>query len=167
MGRRATTLALWAVLAAGSGCVSEAPIEGAACNAAHRCPGGLACTAGACSALESAPLSRCHGDEDCPVGVCLEGAGFCVQCVDDADCGEVACIAQQFVCGCREDAHCHTGRCDEGSGVCLSCLSDEQCSSGLCDVDDGVCARLEKPPDDDEHVDDGVPDPKGSAGGAR
>lgn len=161
MASTTTVLALLAVaLSIGPRCVEEAPIDGASCNPEHPCPDGFACTAGACGALEGRPPGRCHADEDCPIGVCLEAAGFCVQCQDDTDCGQVACIPDQYVCGCRQDTHCATGRCDEPSGVCVSCYADEQCGSGICDQDNGTCQQLEA---DGE----GIPDSKGRAGGSR
>ncbi len=158
-------------------CVREAPIEGAACDPEHLCPGGFSCTAGACRKLAAGPLARCDDDDDCAIGVCLEAAGFCVQCEIDADCGEAACIAGAYVCGCRQDLHCVTGRCDEASGVCVSCLASEQCPSGICDVTSGVCGKVDQseadaatqPEDagDAEEIDEAPEDAEGSPGGSR
>lgn len=131
-------------LAFTSACVREAPIEGAACNVEHRCPGGFSCAGGACRKLDARPIARCASDDDCIIGVCLEAAGFCVQCERDADCGQAACIAGNYVCGCRNDDQCNTGRCDVDSGVCVSCFAGEQCRSGRCDVEHGICDKLEK-----------------------
>ena len=131
-----------------SGCVREAPIEGAACNGEHRCPGGFACAAGACRKLDARPIARCSEDDECMVGVCLEAAGFCVQCERDADCGQAACIAGLYVCGCRSDDQCDTGRCNSDTGACVSCLAGEQCRSGRCDIEHGVCDTIEKDRED-------------------
>lgn len=128
------------VLALGvGGCVSEAPIDGAACSPEHRCPGGYACAGGTCRKLDRRPIARCADDDECPIGVCLEAVGFCVQCERDSDCGQASCIPGAYVCGCREDDQCATGRCDEDTGICASCHADEQCASGHCDLEHGTC----------------------------
>lgn len=135
---------VFALFAMAPACVREAPIEGAACNAAHRCPGGFACAAEACRKLDARPIARCGDDTGCLIGVCLESAGFCVQCERDSDCGQAACIAGLYVCGCRSDDQCATGRCNRDNGTCVSCFAGEQCRSGRCDVERGICDTLEK-----------------------
>jgi len=123
-------------------CVEKAPIEGAACNAAHRCPTGYSCAGGACHALDRRPITRCASDDECPIGVCLEAVGFCVQCERDLDCGQGICL-DAYICGCSLDAHCATGRCNATTGACVACLADAQCPSGTCDLERGACATLE------------------------
>jgi Cys-rich repeat protein len=126
-----------------AGCVEKAPIEGAACNAEHRCPTGYSCAGGACHALDRRPITRCTSDDECPIGVCLEAVGFCVQCERDLDCGQGICL-DAYVCGCAADAHCATGRCNPRTGACVACLSDAQCASGSCDTERGTCRTLDK-----------------------
>lgn len=139
----------WVLMTALGGCLREAPIEGASCNAEHRCPSGFACAAGTCHALDTTPIARCASDDDCTVGVCLETAGFCVQCAADIDCGQGVCLPGLYVCGCRDDRQCLTGRCNADSGACVSCFSPEQCTSGRCDVERGTCDRIEPGPKGD------------------
>lgn len=135
----ATALAL---LGAASACTSPAPIEGAACNVEHTCPGGYGCAGGACRRLAGGPIVRCTSDTQCPIGRCLVESGFCVQCIESADCVASTCLPDLYQCGCRNDDQCATGRCNEATATCLSCFADEQCASADCDLDSGVCRKL-------------------------
>jgi len=147
------SLIVWA-----ASCVQPAPIDGAACDRQHPCPGTYHCSGGTCRALESRPASRCYDDSDCVVGVCLEALGFCVQCAEDADCGgPTACLEGAYVCGCASAAHCATGRCDAAAGVCLGCFANEQCESRVCDLERGVC----------KEIDEAGSNPEENAGGPR
>ncbi|MFO0747767.1 MAG: hypothetical protein U1F43_19195 [Myxococcota bacterium] len=127
-------------------CTLPAPIEGAACNVEHPCPGGYGCAGGSCRRLVGGPITRCTSDEQCPVGRCLIGAGFCVQCVENSDCVASTCLPELYQCGCRTDAQCATGRCNEATATCLSCFADEQCASADCDLDHGVCRKIDDLP---------------------
>jgi len=129
-------------LAAAAGCTEPAPIEGAACNGDHVCPGGYGCTGGACRRLKGGPIERCQDDGGCPIGRCLVEAGFCVQCLEDRDCAQSACLTDIYQCGCRANADCATGRCNLATAACLSCYADEQCDSGECNRDTGMCRRV-------------------------
>ncbi len=145
VSRRQIPVALVALLLLlAASCIEKAPIQGAACDRTHPCPGQFSCAAGACQKFDFRPLARCFGDEDCSVGVCLVEAGFCVQCTEDVHCGGLgACLADSFVCGCTRGSQCATGRCDTTSGACVGCLASEQCESGICDRDKGVCTKID------------------------
>jgi len=158
MGAIGATLSTGAMVAIGSGCIEQAPLEGAACDRVHPCPSAFSCAAGACRKMDMRPLSTCYDDDDCSVGVCHVEVGFCVQCVHDQHCGGLgACVAGVNVCGCTRGSHCATGRCDVASGACIGCFTSEQCESGICDRDRGTCAKL----------DGGAPDSEERSGGPR
>ncbi|MCC6619760.1 MAG: hypothetical protein IT385_00815 [Deltaproteobacteria bacterium] len=142
----------------GQGCTDPAPIEGAACNAEHVCPGGFACAGGACRRLAGGPVVRCADDAACPVGRCLVATGFCVQCLDAADCVQSACLPELYQCGCQDNGDCATGRCNVLTATCLSCYADAQCDSGQCDRDTGVC----RPPEGPIHTGDATDEGGGS-----
>ncbi len=121
------------------GCVETAPIEGLLCSTERPCPSTYGCIGGRCRTVPDGIALRCGEDDQCPIGVCLEGAGFCVQCTTDEHCPFGVCLEGAQVCGCRRDRDCVTGRCDESRGICLSCFSDAQCGKGRCDPDTGYC----------------------------
>lgn len=128
------------------GCTDPAPIEGAACNLEHNCPGGFGCAGGACRRLKGGPIVRCSDDTTCAIGRCLVETGFCVQCLDAGDCVASACLPDIYQCGCRASSDCATGHCNIATAACLSCRADEQCDSGDCDLDTGVCRKVGDPP---------------------
>ena len=73
----------------------------------------------------------CHNDGDCPGRFCDPISGVCVDCVNDAHCGE-GMICDKWVCipvqECEEDADCFDGMvCDPVAGICVDCLTDEDC----------------------------------------
>jgi Cys-rich repeat protein len=128
--------------------VQEAPIAGAACNAEHPCPSGYACVGGTCRALGGKVVLGCADDGDCPVGVCLQEVGFCVQCTEDAHCAHGVCLAGRHQCGCEEGAQCTTGRCQVPDGLqvgyCAACYDDSQCPGAGCDRVSGECKKVQR-----------------------
>ena len=81
----------------------------------------------------------CHDDGDCPGRFCDPISGVCVDCVNNAHCGE-GMICDKWVCipvqECEEDADCSDGMvCDPVAGICVGCLTDEHCPA------DQVCVN--------------------------
>ena len=79
----------------------------------------------------------CALDADCPGGVCNLFTHTCVECIDDADCGDKAyCSKWQCVpmVDCEEDSDCPEGSvCDPESAVCVECVDDDDCPGGQCE----------------------------------
>jgi hypothetical protein len=137
-----TAAALVWLLAA---CAQPAPIDGARCDLERACPDGYSCLAEQCRKLPGGPKG-CRSDDDCPVGVCLPGAGFCVQCADPDDCVNGTCLTDVLQCGCRVAGDCASGRCHAETSTCLPCFSDRQCEAGWwCEVDEGTCKKIDGP----------------------
>lgn len=147
-------LALLACVAGlGAACAKPVPLDGARCDSERRCPGGYVCAGNACQKLRGKPVVQCTEDAQCAIGHCLAEVGFCVQCRNNADCFQSACLTDIFQCGCREGSQCATGRCHADTGTCVSCFTDAQCPSGRCDRESGICARK---------TDDGAADAEGT-----
>lgn len=139
-------LLVLALATSAAACTDPAPIEGAACNAAHICPGGFGCAGGACRKLIGGPIERCVDDTGCPVGRCLVATGFCVQCLGPSDCVQSTCLPELYQCGCLRNDDCATRRCNIATATCLSCYDDAQCDSGACNRDTGVCDEASEGP---------------------
>ena len=125
-----------------SSCEIPVAVEGSQCNIDHICPASYACLSGDCVELSGKVVTGCVDTDSCTVGVCWEAVGFCVQCVEDADCPGSSCVDN--VCGCQVGDHCLTGRCLADSGTCASCFSHTQCDSGACDLATGRCEEVQR-----------------------
>ena len=82
-----------------------------------------------------AKTNRCCSDDNCPVGTCDTGTGYCREytrctCFDDMDCpGGLVCHSNHTVCGI----------CTEPPQDCLAdaeCAGDEYCADG------GYCQQI-------------------------
>ena len=135
----AATIAAVAAFAA-VGC-DPAPIDGTLCNLERPCPEGFSCFVGQCRPVTTS--LTCSADTECAVGVCMEKAGFCVQCEHDDHCGFGRCLEGYHVCGCTQGADCPTGRCalEDGKaiGFCAACYDDAQCAGKSCNRETGRC----------------------------
>ncbi|MEE2835424.1 MAG: hypothetical protein VYB65_05320, partial [Myxococcota bacterium] len=56
--------------------------------------------------------STCGPNRPCAEGVCDEGSGRCVECLEDAQCGAsgLICVSESCVQGCRSDEGCAVGQ---------------------------------------------------------
>jgi len=93
------------------------------CPQYSQCDAGGVCQAPACASSKDCPLEL----------VCDKFQGICVECVEDADCGEgKKCNAQSQCfdvtpCGSDKDCKDVGGVCDKAEGICVDCLADTDC----------------------------------------
>ncbi len=128
------------------GCQPEPP----ECGQGRACPEGQFCFGGQCEVLGCSRQSDCGEDRQCDVDI-----GVCVDCTEDAHCGDRFCLQGQGICRqCREDRHCPSGFTCDLSGVCQEpedCQSDAQClGERTCQINDdapNVCVGPACAPD--------------------
>ena len=86
--------------------------------------------------------STCGPNRPCAEGVCDEGSGRCVECLEDAQCGAsgLICVSESCVQGCRSDEGCAVGQICTDDACVPGCRNDQGCEDGELCVD-GLCAR--------------------------
>ncbi len=132
-------LGLWALLVVGAGCGDEflanegtggGGASGEACTTESDCPGvDDACKQRLCS-NGNCGFSYSAAGAECPDGVC-DGAGECVECVDDAMCDVAGEVCAQGEC---VPAHCVNDTLDgdesdvDCGGSCPGCPNGDDCN---------------------------------------
>lgn len=123
------------------------------------------CTIERCNATTGCEREPAPEGATCDFGAGLcDGAGACLDCIDDAEPGEVdrgcspgapACVSGACV-QCVSDVDCFEGlSCD--SGLCVGCRGDSDCDDGVtctvdtCDLDSSICSNTPS----SERCDDG------------
>ena len=136
-------------------CSAAPPTEGSACGVcAHQCPydtctpdgGGKnfvsACDDGKWHDIEIGCLTCCHGDTDCPRGMCVRARCEWLDhgdgCFRDAECaaGQICGGAQICPCGSPCPWNDHAGTCVPANLGC--CATNDDCSRGQVCIA-GVC----------------------------
>ena len=86
--------------------------------------------------------STCGPNRPCAEGICDEGSGRCVECLEDAQCGAsgLICVSESCVQGCRSDEGCAVGQICTDDACVPGCRNDQGCEDGELCVD-GLCAR--------------------------
>ena len=83
-----------------------------------------------CEGKSCVEITPCGSSLDCDNQVCDEVAGFCVDCLDDADC-EGDAICQYKYCipitPCDSSLDCTGQVCNKDKGYCVDCLENADC----------------------------------------
>lgn len=127
------SLFVLALAALAGACLTPAPIEGAHCDKAHRCPPSYLCQGARCHGGNPFILSLlCEDDGDCEGDTyCHPVDGLCVQCHAPEHCLTGLCTSAGTCGTCGSDGDCpETGRCN-AYGYCAACTADAQCPDGM------------------------------------
>ena len=100
------------------------------CTADRGCPEGQAC-----NVVLTSCAATCAGPSDCmgALGQCEFNEGYCVECLEDAQCpmgNRPACDTASGACvRCTEDSDCPMPmrRCSAATQECVECLGDADC----------------------------------------
>lgn len=79
----------------------------------------------------------CGADE-----FCLETEQRCVECFDDAHCGDDVCTDDNRCVECISTTDCDAGVCDTESNTCVECVTNNDCTdpaASLCDTATNTC----------------------------
>jgi Cys-rich repeat protein len=106
------------------------------CTGPEHCPEGSACNV---AGDRCAPV--CRGDGGCAGATprCDDSRGFCVECVDDAECTtreRAVCDTAAGQCvACNSDDECsgRTPACDRARHQCVECTDPSYCDGLACD----------------------------------
>jgi len=143
-------------------CVSQAKINGTACDDGLFCTDNDSCISGVCSSGVARDCSS--AGNQCNEGICDEGLGQCVTqpkdngtvcddtqfCTDNDTCMDGVCTGSTRDCSSQTD-QCNNGICDEGIDQCVAqpkdngtvcdddmfCNGADACSDGNCSIHSG------------------------------
>lgn len=112
---------------------NDAATDAGGCIVSSQCKGKTdQCIGGTCVAQIA-----CKGDKDCKDAhlVCEKNLGFCVQCLDKADCvDDQTCNANRCLpppTACASSINCPDGQvCDKTAKICVECVAANDCADG-------------------------------------